>query len=152
MILIQITINETLYYVSDNGLELTHWYDPYVISFSENTDFMNQVQITDPMAQTFLSTIHPLFAGSIDSGGIIDLFMKHFNWPLDNAHTDEIHFAGNLRINELKMMASPILNALLSVAAINENRVHLDNQQIEFNAENGSCIQLSTSDSIIVLA
>ena len=34
MLLIEMTIDGTLHYISDEGLALTHWYDPYVVSFS----------------------------------------------------------------------------------------------------------------------
>ena len=110
---------------------------PYVVTFSENTDVMSQVQITESMAQTLLSSLHPSFAGSIDPGGMINLFMQHFRWPLDNTYTEDIAFAGNLNIDELSMMAGPMLSSLLSMIGINENKVHLENQEIKFEAENG---------------
>jgi hypothetical protein len=110
---------------------------PYVVSFSENTDVMRQVQITDSMAQTLLASLHPSFAGSIDPGGMINLFMQHFSWPLDSTHTEDISFAGNLNIDELSMVAGPMLSSLLSMIGINENKVHLENQEIKFEAENG---------------
>ena len=89
------------------------------------------------MAQTLLSSLHPSFAGSIDSGGMINLFMQHFSWPLDNGYTEDISFTGNLNIDELSMMAGPMLSSLLSMIGINENRVHLENQEIKFKAEKG---------------
>ena len=68
---------------------------------------------------------------------MINLFMQHFSWPLDNAYTENISFAGNLNIDELSMVAGPMLKSLLSLIGINENKVHLENQEIRFEAENG---------------
>jgi hypothetical protein len=129
--------------------------DPFVLSFAENTDILTDVRITSEMAETLLAFIHPSFQGTVIPGGDLDLFMQHFKWPLDKKRTDKISFAGNLKVNGLKMEASPMLSPLLAIAGVQGSVVDFDTQNIEFRARNGrivtSPIRMSVEDYRLTL-
>jgi len=129
--------------------------EPFVLSFTENTNIMKNVQITSEMAETLLALIHPSFQGTVIPGGDLNLFMQHFKWPLDKKRTDKISFAGNLQVKGLKMQASPMLIPLLAIAGVEGSEVEFDTQNIEFRARNGrietSPIRMSVDDYRLTL-
>lgn len=129
--------------------------DPFVLSFAEDTEMMKNVRITTAMAETLLALIHPSFQGTVIPGGDLNLFMQHFKWPLDKKRTDKISFAGNLRVNGLKMQAASMLIPLLDIAGVEGSVVEFDNQNIEFRARDGrietSAIRMSVDDYRLTL-
>ncbi|GAH17905.1 unnamed protein product, partial [marine sediment metagenome] len=57
--------------------------EPYMLSLPPDSQILKDVEITDAMAERLMSKIHPVFKGAVQAEGHIDLYMQHFNWPLD---------------------------------------------------------------------
>jgi translocation and assembly module TamB len=111
--------------------------EPYVLSFTRDLNILKEVQITKGLTEGLLSLIHPVFKDAIKPEGMMDLHMKHFNWPLVQEAGKNASFAGSLRFNGVKLNSTPFLSGLLALMRVKEREFDLGDQTIDFAAENG---------------
>jgi hypothetical protein len=119
--------------------------EPYVLSFTKNSDILKDVQVTQGLIDGLLANIHPLFKNAVIPDGIIDLHMKNFSLPLSEKGINSASFAGTLGLNGIKLNSTPFLSGLLSMMKINERELLLNDQSIDFTAKNGrvECSQIT---------
>ena len=110
---------------------------PYSLSLPQNSFILKDVEITDAMAESLMAKIHPVFQGSVKAEGFIDLYMQHFNWPLDNKDRDKTTFAGNLRLKGVRINSTSLLSGLLTMIGIRGNEMDFGDSNIDFVARNG---------------
>jgi hypothetical protein len=110
---------------------------PYRLSFPKNSSVLKNVQITNGMTANLLAPANPFISGSVLPGGLLNLDLQTFNWPLDKKRTDQIAFDAWLNLSNLKMAASPLMNRLLGVVGIQAQYLDIGNQDIRFTARNG---------------
>jgi hypothetical protein len=110
---------------------------PYSISLPQNSTILKDVQITDAVADELLSKIHPVFGGAVRAQGAVDLYMQHFNWPLDKKNLDQASFAGTLRLKSVRIKSTNLLSGLLGLAGIHGDEMNFGDQDIDFVARNG---------------
>jgi hypothetical protein len=111
--------------------------EPYMLSLPENSFILKDVEITDAMAESLMAKIHPVFQGAVKAEGFIDLYMQHFNWPLDKKHRDKTTFAGTLRLKGVRINSTNLLSGLLAVIGIQGNEMDFGDRNIDFVARNG---------------
>jgi hypothetical protein len=110
---------------------------PYVLSLPQNSQILKSVEITDAVADKLLSKIHPVFRGSVQAEGFVDLFMQHFNWPLDKQSRDKATFAGTLHLKGVRIKSTNLLTELLGLIGIHGNEMDFGDLDIDFVARNG---------------
>ena len=110
---------------------------PYILSLPQNSQILKDVEITDAVAEKLLSKILPLFRGAVQAEGFVDLFMKHFNWPLEKQSEDKASFAGTLHLKGVRIKSSNLLAGLLDLIGVRGNEMNLADQDIDFEARNG---------------
>ncbi|MGD2184832.1 MAG: AsmA-like C-terminal region-containing protein, partial [Desulfobacterales bacterium] len=110
---------------------------PYTLSLPQNSFVLKNVQITDAMAERLLALIHPLFKGSTNAEGQIDLHMKHFDWPLAKQNRNDASFAGTLSLRDVRINSTNLLSGLLSLIRMGGSQLEIDNLDVEFVAQNG---------------
>ncbi len=111
--------------------------EPYHLSLPQDTYILKDVEITDAMAEGLMSKIHPVFGGAARAQGHVDLYMQHFNWPLDNKDRDKTSFAGTLRLKGVRINSTTMLTGLLSLVGIRGNEMDFKDLDIKFVARNG---------------
>ena len=110
---------------------------PYVLTLPQNSHILKDVEITDAVAEKLMSKIHPVFGGSVRAEGFVDLYMRHFSWPLDKQGRDNATFAGTLRLKGLRIQSTHLLTGLLGLIGIRGNEMDFGNLDIDFVARNG---------------
>ncbi len=51
---------------------------PYTLNLAPDSTILKDVEITDAMAEGLMSKIHPVFQGTVQAEGHVDLYMQHF--------------------------------------------------------------------------
>ncbi|MGD9045841.1 MAG: DUF748 domain-containing protein, partial [Desulfobacterales bacterium] len=110
---------------------------PYMLSLPPDSTILKDVEITDAMAEQLMSKIHPVFQGSVQAQGHVDLFMQHFNWPLDKKDRDKAAFSGTLRLKGVRVNSTNLLSGLLSLVGVRGNEMDFGDLDIDFVARNG---------------
>ncbi len=111
--------------------------EPYSLSLPQNSFILKDVEITDAMAESLMAKIHPVFQGSVKAEGFIDLYMQHFNWPLDKKDRDKTAFAGTLRLKGVRINSTSLLSGLLTMIGIRGKEMDFGDSKIDFVARNG---------------
>lgn len=111
--------------------------EPYTLTLPQDTYILKDVEITDIMAERLMSKIHPVFQGSVQAEGHVDLYMQHFNWPLDDKHRDKTDFAGTLRLKGVRINSTKLLTGLLALVGVRGNEMDFGDLDIDFVARNG---------------
>ena len=110
---------------------------PYILSLPQNSQILQNVEITDAMAEKLLSKIHPVFQGAVQAEGFVDLYMQNFNWPLDKQSRNKATFAGTLRLKGVRFKSTHLLTGLLGLIGLHGNEMDFGNLDIDFVARNG---------------
>lgn len=111
--------------------------EPYMLTLPQDTHILKDVEITDAMAERLMSKIHPVFQGSVQADGRVDLYMQHFNWPLDDKFRDKTDFAGTLRLKGVRIKSTQMLSGILSLVGVHGNEMDFKDLDIDFVARNG---------------
>jgi hypothetical protein len=111
--------------------------EPYLLTLPQDTYILKDVEITDAIAERLMSKLHPVFQGSVQAEGQVDLYMQHFNWPLDNKDRDKTDFAGTLRLKGVRINSTKMLTGLLALVGIRENEMDFGDLDIDFVTRNG---------------
>jgi hypothetical protein len=111
--------------------------EPYMLSLPPDSTILKDVEITDAMAERLMSKIHPVFQGAVKAEGHIDLYMQHFNWPLDKKDRDKTAFAGTLRLKGVRINSTNLLSELLAVIGVRGDEMDFGDLDIDFVARNG---------------
>ena len=111
--------------------------EPYMLSLPPDSTILKDVEITDAMAERLMSKIHPVFQGSVKAKGRVDLYMQHFNWPLDKKDRDKTAFAGTLRLKGVRVNSTNMLSGLLALVGVRGNEMDFGDLDIDFVARNG---------------
>jgi hypothetical protein len=110
---------------------------PYLLTLPQDTYILKDVEITDAIAERLMSKLHPVFQGSVQAEGQVDLYMKHFNWPLDNKDRDKTDFAGTLRLKGVRIRSTQLLTGILALVGVRGNEMDFEDLDIDFVARNG---------------
>jgi hypothetical protein len=89
------------------------------------------------MAERLMSKIHPVFKGAVQAEGHIDLYMQHFNWPLDKKDRNKTAFAGTLRLKGVRINSTNLLSELLALIGVRGDEMDFGDLDIDFVARNG---------------
>ncbi len=111
--------------------------EPYVLTLPPDSNILKDVEITDAMAERLMSKIHPVFQGSTQAEGHVDLYMQHFSWPLDKKDRDKTSFAGTLRLKGVRINSTRLLSGLLALIGVRGNEMDFGDLDIDFVARNG---------------
>jgi hypothetical protein len=111
--------------------------EPYMLTLPPDSTILKDVEITDAMAERLMSKIHPVFQGSVQAEGRVDLYMQHFNWALDKKDWDQTAFAGTLRLKGVRIKSTNLLSGLLALIGIRGNEMDFGDLDIDFVARNG---------------
>ncbi|MGD9083462.1 MAG: AsmA-like C-terminal region-containing protein [Desulfobacterales bacterium] len=111
--------------------------EPYMLTLPQDTHILKDVEITDAMAERLMSKIHPVFQGSVQADGRVDLYMQHFSWPLDNKFRDKTDFAGTLRLRGVRIKSTKMLTGILALMGVRGNEMDFEDLDIDFVARNG---------------
>jgi hypothetical protein len=111
--------------------------EPYLLSLPPDSTILKDVEITDAMAEGLMSKIHPVFQGSVQAEGHVDLYMQHFSWPLDKKDRDKAAFAGTLRLKGVRINSTNLLSGLLDLVGVRGNEMDFGDLDIDFVARNG---------------
>ncbi|MBN2123353.1 MAG: hypothetical protein JW821_03605, partial [Deltaproteobacteria bacterium] len=111
--------------------------DPYLLSFPRDLDILKQVQVTRGVTEGLLAWIHPMFKDAVKPEGLLDLHMKHFQWPLGPRAAEKASFAGSLGLKGIRMNSTPLLSQLLSVIGVRARELDLADQRMDFEARDG---------------
>lgn len=111
--------------------------EPYMLTLPQDTYILKDVQITDAIAEQLMSKLHPVFQGAVQAEGQVDLYMQHFNWPLDNKFRDKTDFAGTLRLKGVRIKSTKMLSGILSLVGVRGNEMDFKDLDIDFVARNG---------------
>jgi hypothetical protein len=111
--------------------------EPYMLSLPPDSTILKDVEITDAMAEGLMSKIHPVFQGSVQAEGHVDLYMQHFNWALDKKDRDKTAFAGTLRLKGVRINSTNLLSELLALIGVRGNEMDFGDLDIDFVARNG---------------
>ncbi|MGD2038569.1 MAG: AsmA-like C-terminal region-containing protein, partial [Desulfobacterales bacterium] len=111
--------------------------EPYMLSLPPDSTLLKDVEITDAMAERLLSKIHPVFQGSVQAEGHVDLYMQHFKWALDKKDWDKTAFTGTLRLKGVRVKSTNLLSGLLALIGIRGNEMDFGDLDIDFVARNG---------------
>jgi len=111
--------------------------EPYMLTLPPDSTILKDVEITDAMAEGLMSKIHPVFQGSVQAQGHVDLVMQHFNWALDKKDQDKTAFAGTLRLKGVRINSTNLLSGLLTLIGVRGNEMDFGDLDIDFVARNG---------------
>jgi hypothetical protein len=111
--------------------------EPYMLSLPPDSTLLKDVEITDAMAERLMSKIHPVFQGSVQAQGHVDLYMQHFRWALDKKDRDKTSFAGTLRLKGVRAKSTNLLSGLLALVGIRGNEMDFGDLDIDFAVRNG---------------
>ena len=111
--------------------------EPYMLSLPPESTILKDVEITDAIAENLMSKIHPVFQGSVQAEGHVDLYMQHFNWALDKKDRDKTTFAGTLRLKGVRINSTNLLSGLLALIGVRGNEMDFGDLDIDFVARNG---------------
>ena len=111
--------------------------EPYMLTLPPETHILKDVELTDAIAEQLMSKIHPVFQGSVQAQGHVDLYMQHFNWPLDNKDRDKTNFAGTLKLKGVRINSTKMLTGLLALVGVRGNEMNFGDLDIDFVARNG---------------
>jgi hypothetical protein len=111
--------------------------EPYMLTLPPDSTILKDVEITDAMAEGLMSKIHPVFQGSVQAQGHVDLYMQHFNWALDKKDRDKTAFAGTLRLKGVRINSTSLLSGLLALIGVRGNEMDFGDLDIDFVARNG---------------
>ncbi|MEJ2730500.1 MAG: AsmA-like C-terminal region-containing protein [Deltaproteobacteria bacterium] len=111
--------------------------EPVMLSLPPDSTLLKDVEITDAMAEKLMAKIHPVFQGSAQAQGHVDLYMQHFSWALDKKDRDKTSFAGKLRLKGVRVKSTNLLSGLLALIGIHGNEMDFGDLDIDFVARNG---------------
>jgi translocation and assembly module TamB len=109
-----------------------------VASMPPNTQFLNQVKITDDLADQFISRASPIFKGAVVSGGRVSLLSRALSVPLGPDLKQKAAFDGELGLNSVALRPGGMLAQLFSVIkAGNAQLVTLPDQRVAVVLKDG---------------
>ncbi|MDX1708170.1 MAG: AsmA-like C-terminal region-containing protein, partial [Desulfobacterales bacterium] len=111
--------------------------EPYMLTLPPDTYILKDVEITDAIAERLMSKLHPVFQGSVQAQGHVDLYMQHFNWPLDNKDRNKTDFAGTLRLKGVRINSTQLLTGILALVGVRGNEMNFGDLDVDFVARNG---------------
>ncbi len=111
--------------------------EPYMLTLPQDSYILKDVEITDAIAEQLMSKLHPVFQGSVQAEGQVDLHMQRFNWPLDNKDRDKTDFAGTLSLRGVRINSTKMLTGILALMGVRGNEMDFGDLDIEFVARNG---------------
>jgi translocation and assembly module TamB len=111
--------------------------EPFMLTLPKDTTILKDVEITDAIAERLMSKIHPVFQGSVQAEGLVDLHMQHFNWPLDSKDRDKTDFAGTLRLKGVRINSTKMLTGILALVGVRGNEMDFGDLDVDFVARNG---------------
>jgi hypothetical protein len=111
--------------------------EPYMLTLPPDSTILKDVEITDAVAERLISKIHPVFQGSVQAEGHVDLYMQHFNWALDKKDRNQTAFAGTLRLKGVRINSTNLLSELLALIGVRGNEMDFGDLDINFAARNG---------------
>ncbi len=111
--------------------------EPYMLTLPSDTYILKDVELTDAIAERLMSKLHPVFQGSVQAEGQVDLYMQHFNWPLDNKDRDKTDFAGTLRLKGVRINSTQLLSGILALVGVRGEEMDFGDLDIDFVARNG---------------
>lgn len=110
---------------------------PPVLTFPGQTNILTGVALTADLANGLLAKISPLFRQASDISGTLDLYMDHFNWPLDPSATQEATFAGRLDLKDVQMGTSGLLKKVMDLIKVKEQAIDIGNKEVDFVCRDG---------------
>jgi hypothetical protein len=111
--------------------------EPYMLTLPPDSTILKDVEITDAMAEGLIAKIHPVFQGSVQAEGQVDLHMQHFNWALNKKDWEQTAFAGTLRLKGVRVNSTNLLSGLLTLIGVRGNEMNFGDLDIDFVARNG---------------
>jgi hypothetical protein len=108
-----------------------------VLTIPDNSQVLDQMQITREMANQLLARIHPLFMGASQMSGTVDLHLERFSWPLGQDSLNTLQFSGFMDFNEVRLESSALIGSLLQVLRVEETGIDLSGRQIRFEGKDG---------------
>ncbi len=130
--------------------------EPPVMTIPDDSQVLDQMQITRDMANQLLARIHPLFMGASQMSGTVDLHLEHFSWPLGKDSLNDLQFSGFMDLNDVRLDSSALIGSLLQVLRIEETGLDLSGRQIRFEAKDGRIatnpLRTNLSDTELIIS
>ena len=130
--------------------------EPPVLIIPDNSQVLDQMQITREMANQLLARIHPLFMGASQMSGTVDLHLERFSWPLGKDSLNDLQFSGFMDFNEVRLESSALLGSLLKVLRVEDTGIDLSGRQIRFEGKDGRIatnpLRTNLSDTELIIS
>ena len=127
--------------VSQGRLSVAPYVDstvkPPILGVATNSKVLQNVKINDEMASELFALIHPVFRGCAIVGGDTDLTLAECRVPLRGEIAKNTKLAGRLRIENLRMGPSGLLDRILTLTNNKIEVVDVPDQNIDFYCKEG---------------
>ncbi len=110
---------------------------PYVVTLPDNAVLMDEVALTQKMADTLLKYINPVFSGKITPRGTFGLRAQHFLMTLDDTPLASLNAQMEVSTSAITLAPNGMLKSVLSFVDKEAREVTLKDQSIGVKIEDG---------------
>lgn len=108
-----------------------------ILTLAAHPYVLRDVWLTDTMADEIISRIHPIFKGAVITDGAVDLVLDSLHLPIEPDALNDIRFQGVLRLKEVTLATSGLLDQVRETIRVRESAYVLKSQELRFRCENG---------------
>jgi len=108
------------------------------VLFVENdSNVLQNVNLTNEMATELLALVHPVFRGCAIMGGRLGMLLKQCRVPLDEHMKESMVIVGDMDLKGIELMPSGLLQALLEIIKLESTPARVPDQTVSFTCRDG---------------
>jgi hypothetical protein len=111
--------------------------DEPILSIPTNSVVLDNVDLSDGLADELLGAIHPVFKGASVATGKVSVVMDYLEVPTAGDVTQKLRFAGTIQLRDVKLESSGLIGIILQLTKVKERSYMLEHEDIRFSCENG---------------
>lgn len=106
--------------------------EPPRLVVADGSQLLSDIELTSDIAGGLLAKVHPLFVGSVVSGGRIGLKMKRFGMPIDETAMRAFELEGLFSMENIVLVPGGLLQQILGLARYDGELVTVADQLVSF--------------------
>ncbi len=111
--------------------------DRLVLTLPADSTILRDMRLTETIADELLALLHPIFKGAVVTKGFVDLTFDTFHIPIAEDAMDDIRFNGTLRLKDVDLEATRLLDQAREMVRIRESIYRLGSHDLRFACANG---------------
>jgi hypothetical protein len=109
--------------------------EPPMLTVADGSQLLSDIELTGDVANELLAKVHPLFVGSVVTGGRIGLKMNRFAMPIDETAMRTFELEGVFSMENIELVPGGLLQQILGLARYEGELVTVADQLVSFERQ-----------------